>query len=195
MSEPRAGSCQDLEQPLLDGSGAAINSSDAAINRSGSDETLSSGGDQTAPGATVRDTCFIILSIYVGLGLLSQPFGLRLGGYMALLPLLATALLFFISANLLAMACDLLPQGHEKTFPVLGEALAGSTGRAAVSTLAGFELFGAVTIALVVVLQQLELLLPTEGESVCQRLLGLINKTHMSNTNTSNNTYLYRYCY
>ena len=126
-------------------------------------EEAHDGNGTNHPGASVKDTCFIILSIYVGLGLLSQPYGLKLGGWLGLVALLGTAALFFTSASLLGKACDLLPPGLPRTFPVLGDALAGPTGRAIVSVLAGLELFGAVCIAIVVVIQQLELLLPSEG--------------------------------
>ncbi|KAG7673508.1 hypothetical protein Ndes2526B_g03042 [Nannochloris sp. 'desiccata'] len=119
--------------------------------------------ETSTSGASVSSTCLIILSIYVGLGLLSQPYGLRLGGWIGLISLLSTAALFFCSATLLAKACDFLPPGHAQTFPVLGHALAGNAGRAGVTLLAGFELFGAIMIGLVIVLQQLELLLPREG--------------------------------
>lgn len=115
-----------------------------------------------APSATVAQTCFIILSIYIGLGMLSQPFGLRLGGWAALIALGGTAALFFLSATLLGKASDLLPPGSQRTFPVLGGKLAGPAGRSTVSGLAALELFGAVTIAIVVVLAQLELLLPAK---------------------------------
>jgi hypothetical protein len=114
-------------------------------------------------GASVSSTCLIILSIYVGLGLLSQSYGLLLGGWIGLISIFCTAALFFSSATLLAKACNLLPPGHAQTFPVLGHALAGNIGRTGVTILAGFELFGAIMIALAIVLQQLELLLPSEG--------------------------------
>jgi vesicular inhibitory amino acid transporter len=140
----------DLEQPLL-----APAAPDAA--------PLEPSVDHAAPGSTVAQTCCIILSIYVGLGLLSQPYGLRLGGWTALAALAGTAALFFTSASLLARACDLLPPGVPRTFPELGEALAGRAGRVAVAAAASVELFGAAIISMVVVLQQLELLLPSEG--------------------------------
>jgi amino acid permease len=114
-------------------------------------------------GASVTSTCLIILSIYVGLGLLSQPFGLHLGGWLGLISLICTAFLFFSSANLLAKACDLLPPGSPPTFPVLGHNLAGNVGRAGVTIFAAIELFGAIMIGLCICLQQLELLLPREG--------------------------------
>lgn len=132
------------------------------LNRIGS-MVYPSASHPEAPSATVAQTCFIILSIYIGLGMLSQPFGLRLGGWAALLALGATAALFFLSATLLGKASDLLPRGQPRTFPVLGGTLAGPAGRSAVSGLAALELFGAVTIALVVVLSQLQLLLPAKG--------------------------------
>jgi vesicular inhibitory amino acid transporter len=120
--------------------------------------------ERSISGASVMSTCFIILSIYVGLGLLSQPFGLRVAGWSGgLLCLVFTAALFFSSAHFLTKACDLLPPGVSQTFPVLGHALAGNAGRVGVTVLAGMEIFGAITIGLVIVLQQLELLLPSEG--------------------------------
>jgi len=45
----------------------------------------------------------------------------------------------------------------------LGEVLAGRQGRGFVSAIAGLELFGGAVIALAVMFEQLELLLPTEG--------------------------------
>ena len=132
------------------------------LNRIGS-MVYPSASHPEAPSATVAQTCFIILSIYIGLGMLSQPYGLRLGGWAALAALGATAALFFLSASLLAKASDLLPHGYQRTFPVLGGVLAGPAGRCTVSGMAALELFGAVTIAVVVILSQLELLLPAKG--------------------------------
>jgi len=115
--------------------------------------------------ATILQTSVIIVSIYVGLGLLSQPYAIHLGGWAALAALAGVAALFYTSASLLVSACDALPESAPKSLPHLGSVLWGRAGKSMVTFIAGLELFGSLAISLVVVFQQVELFLPTEGKS------------------------------
>lgn len=57
-----------------------------------------------------------------------------------------------------------MPPGSRKTFPELGRAAAGRGGMRAVFLFCSLELFGATIMLLMVAWQQLELLLPAQGE-------------------------------
>jgi len=144
---------EDVETPLMEPDAADL------------DETLivTAATGSVSAAATTLHTSFIIVSIYVGLGLLSQPYAIKLGGWTSLGLLVITAALFYTSAIFLGKACDLLPEGEPRSLPGLGTALWGDAGRNIVTFVAGLELFGSLIISLVVVLQQIELFLPTEG--------------------------------
>lgn len=111
--------------------------------------------------ASISETVFIILSIFLGLGLLNQPYAISLGGWFSLFALLATCIAFTLSALLLVKVCDFFPSST--SLPFLGGILAGEKGTRAVTAFACFELFGSIIIALAVLIQQIELLLPSEG--------------------------------
>lgn len=61
------------------------------------------------------------VNIYVGVGLLSMPYAMRLAGWSGLLGLLAAVCLFGTSALLVVRAFDKLDSGTPHTFPALGE--------------------------------------------------------------------------
>jgi vesicular inhibitory amino acid transporter len=114
-------------------------------------------------GAGLRQTALLLVSVYVGLGLLSQPYALALGGWAALPLLCATVAVFCWAAHLLVEAIDELPADVPATFPALGRAALGAPGAALASALAGVELFGGLVCALAVAFVQAELL--TGGRS------------------------------
>jgi vesicular inhibitory amino acid transporter len=107
-------------------------------------------------------TVGLILNVYIGLGLLSQPYAVKLGGWAGGLSVLAVTIASFTtSALLLPKAFALLPPGIPHSYPQLGAfSLGGGHGKVLVASLAGMELFGSLAIALCVVYRQLELLLP-----------------------------------
>ena len=126
------------------------------------------GGDLASPVlaqglASALQTAFVILSIYMGLGMLSQPYALRVGGWASLTFLISAGALFLGSAVMVSRACELLPPGHEQNYSGLGHAVWGSRGRILVSIIAGMELLGGAIIATAVMFEQFEILLPEKG--------------------------------
>ncbi len=63
------------------------------------------------------------MQIYMGLGLLSMPYAMRLSGWLGLLALMASTAVFCISAKLLIRAFQTLPAGMIHSYPNLGEPL------------------------------------------------------------------------
>lgn len=112
--------------------------------------------------ASALQTVFVILSIYMGLGMLSQPYALRVGGWASLIFLICAGALFLGSAIMVSRACELLPPNHEQNYSGLGNALWGSRGRIIVSIIAGMELVGGAIIATAVMFEQFEILLPEQ---------------------------------
>jgi len=60
------------------------------------------------------------VNIYMGLGLLSMPYAMRLAGWFGLLALMASTAVFCISAKLLIRAFQTLPAGMLHSYPNLG---------------------------------------------------------------------------
>lgn len=115
-------------------------------------------------GNSVFQTTLVVVSIYVGLGLLSQPFALRLGGWGALGALLITFLLFYVSALFMVSSVEQLE--HDcSDLPNLGNLLGGEVGRKVVSVIAIMELFGSLTISIIIILQQIEFFVPFSDDS------------------------------
>lgn len=114
-------------------------------------------------GNTFSQTIVLFIGVYVGLGLLSQPYALAEGGWAALPLLFGCCGLFATSAYLVGKSLEHLPPGASKSFPSLGMAIAQEQGRSWVGGLACFELFGGSSIVLLVIWEQLELLLPSHG--------------------------------
>lgn len=71
-------------------------------------------------GTTVLQATFNLINIYVGLGLLSQAYALRLAGWLGLIALLLTTGIFCLSGKLLVRAFQRLPEGISHTYPNLG---------------------------------------------------------------------------
>lgn len=133
------------------------------IERAEGGATLPEGAAARPSGATLPEAVVLIQSVYVGLGLLSQPYAFKLGGWVSLALLASTTAMFTVSALLLPLAFELLPSGVPHSYPNLGAvALGGAPGKAAVTSLAGIEMFGSLAIACVVCYAQLELLLPSQ---------------------------------
>jgi vesicular inhibitory amino acid transporter len=60
------------------------------------------------------------VNIYMGLGLLSMPYAMRLAGWFGLLALMASTAIFCVSAKLLIQAFQTLPAGMLHSYPNLG---------------------------------------------------------------------------
>eukprot|EP00890_Picochlorum_soloecismus_P003611 jgi/Picsp_1/4250/NSC_01759-R1_vacuolar amino acid transporter len=119
---------------------------------------------ESKSGNSVFQTTLVVVSIYVGLGLLSQPFALRLGGWGAISALLVTFLLFYASALFMVSSVERLE--HDcSDLPNLGNLLGGELGKKMVSLIAIMELFGSLTISIIIILQQIEFFVPFSGDS------------------------------
>ncbi|KAL4858773.1 Translation initiation factor IF-2 [Chlorella vulgaris] len=123
----------------------------------------SDGATACPRGASVPQTCAIVLNIFVGLGLLSMPFAVMKGGWVALIALGLLVPLFAASGQLICLSFEMMPGGMPRTYANLGAAAAGSAGRNAVLLFSCCELFGATLVTLMICWQMLELLLPSEG--------------------------------
>lgn len=127
-------------------------------------EEHESGMRESKSGNSVFQTTLVVVSIYVGLGLLSQPFALRLGGWGAIGALLITFLLFYASALFMVSSVEQLE--HDCCdLPTLGNMLGGELGRKMVSVIAIMELFGSLTISIIIILQQIEFFVPFSDDS------------------------------
>ncbi|KAL4443562.1 hypothetical protein ABPG75_011299 [Micractinium tetrahymenae] len=111
-------------------------------------------------GTTLLQTTGNILNVFVGTGLLSMPFALRMGGWVALGVQALLLPLFALSGQLIVWAFDLLPAAVPRTYPELGRAAAGRHGVRAVMIFSFLELFGGSCILLMVAWRMAELLLP-----------------------------------
>lgn len=72
-------------------------------------------------GTSFKQTCFNTVNLFLGVGLLSMPYALKIGGWVALAPLVLAAALFCLSALLIVSAFDRLPPAVQRTYPELGE--------------------------------------------------------------------------
>ena len=63
------------------------------------------------------------INIFVGLGLLSMPYAMRLSGWGGLGALAALTSLFWLSGKLIVHAFDKMPLHQPHTYPALGELL------------------------------------------------------------------------
>eukprot|EP00850_Spirogloea_muscicola_P001561 SM000006S19326 [mRNA] locus=s6:2563:5686:- [translate_table: standard] len=106
------------------------------------------------------------MNLYVGLGLLSIGYAVRLGGWLSLAMLVACAAVFCTSAKLLCWSLERLPAGTPHSYASLGRAAYGATGRTVVMVLVMLEFCGGLCMDLVVFWQSLAMLLPP---SACLR--------------------------
>ena len=60
------------------------------------------------------------INIFVGLGLLSMPYAMRLSGWLGLAAMAAMTCLFCLSGKLLVQAFDKMPLHCAQTYPALG---------------------------------------------------------------------------
>ncbi|KDD75855.1 transmembrane amino acid transporter protein [Helicosporidium sp. ATCC 50920] len=103
--------------------------------------------------------CLWLVNIFVGVGLLSLPYGVRTGGWLSLLILAMVLMLFCLSGQLIIKSLDYMGD-RPKSYPQLGIAAVGCHGSKVVGGVALTELFSGSCVILLVVWQQLELLLP-----------------------------------
>ncbi|DBB09681.1 hypothetical protein WJX82_002703 [Trebouxia sp. C0006] len=110
---------------------------------------------------TVAQTMFNVANLFIGLGLLSTAYALKLGGWMALLGLAANAACF-ATAGLMQIRClDSLPSHLPRTYHDVGQFACGQTGRVLVSAVTTLEYFGYACMQLILLWHQLEAVLPS----------------------------------
>lgn len=109
---------------------------------------------------TDAQTVLNTINLYVGVGLLSTGYAVRLGGWGSLLVLAATTLVFSCTAKLLCYAFDELPPGAPPSYPALGRAAFGAAGQWGVTAAVLLEFWGALGMCLIVLWQNLAMLLP-----------------------------------
>ncbi|CAM6099324.1 unnamed protein product [Calypogeia fissa] len=118
-------------------------------------ETGSSGALQT-DAQTVLNT----MNLYVGVGLLSLGFAVKLGGWMSLALLAIIGVIFAYSAKLICRSFLKVPRSVVPSYPNLGATVYGTPGQLAVMLMGGTEFFGALCLCLIIVWQSITMLLP-----------------------------------
>jgi amino acid permease len=68
-------------------------------------------------GTTTGRVLLNIVNLYIGMGLLSMPYAIKLGGWWGIAGLVLTTLLFCLSAILIVGAFSFLPAGAPHTYP------------------------------------------------------------------------------
>lgn len=73
--------------------------------------------------ADVMQNCRFLLqiNIFMGLGLLSMPYAMRLSGWLGLAAMAALTCLFCLSGKLIVHAFDKMPLHRAQTYPALGQ--------------------------------------------------------------------------
>ena len=115
------------------------------------------------------------VQVFMGIGLLSMPYAMRLGGWVGGCGGLALALAAFrVSAGLLDAGLAALPPGTPKTFAALGAAALGPAARSVVGALAVAEFGGGAALTLAIVFKQAALLLPAAAAAPPAHLAGWV---------------------
>lgn len=96
----------------------------------------------------------------MGIGMLSMPYAMRLGGWAGLAALASALALFAASAQALIAALELLPAGAPKTYPALGAAAFGPRGAKLVAVAALCEFGGGAVCTLAFAFAQAALFVP-----------------------------------
>ncbi|KAK9821002.1 hypothetical protein WJX74_000120 [Apatococcus lobatus] len=114
-------------------------------------------------GASILSATFNMVNIYVGVGLLSMPYAMRLAGWAGLAGLVAAVCLFGTSALLFVQAFDKLGPDAPHTFPALGQKVLGKPGRYIVAFFALCEFFGGSVVMMMLMWREMEAVLPATG--------------------------------
>eukprot|EP00469_Lotharella_globosa_P014597 CAMPEP_0167819658 /NCGR_PEP_ID=MMETSP0112_2-20121227/5542_1 /TAXON_ID=91324 /ORGANISM="Lotharella globosa, Strain CCCM811" /LENGTH=465 /DNA_ID=CAMNT_0007719897 /DNA_START=74 /DNA_END=1475 /DNA_ORIENTATION=+ len=110
---------------------------------------------------TLWEAVWAIVNIFVGLGLLSQPYALAVGGWACLGWLFVVTAVCGFTGVLLALLFDRLrEQGRDLTYASLGEAAMGPYGRVIVQAAVSLELAGATLVCSLFMWENLLYLLP-----------------------------------
>lgn len=112
--------------------------------------------------ATFAQTAFNLINVYMGIGLLSMPYAMKLSGWSGLASLAMAAMLFCFSGKLIVRSFERLSDGP-KSYARLGYAALGTPGTFLVLIFATLEFFGALCVTLIVIYKQIESFLPDGG--------------------------------
>lgn len=166
----------DIGTSLLEGLGGSVDEE----YQYGSDDVMLDGegipgaGDRCEPARNgLFQTVSIIISIYVGLGLMAQPYALKLSGWAGVGSLGVSAVLLYASAIFLVNSVDSLSSirnlhdTSNLSLPYVGHVLAGRYGRKTVAFIAMLELGGNLIICILITLQQIEWFLPIPDGFIC----------------------------
>ncbi|KAL3682530.1 hypothetical protein R1sor_000552 [Riccia sorocarpa] len=102
------------------------------------------------------------LNLYIGVGILSLGYAVKLGGWASLIILGLLATLLCYSAKLIGRSFDKVPPNLVPSYPNLGHTAFGLPGQLAVMIMGGAEFFGALCLCLIVIWQSIAMLLPSD---------------------------------
>jgi len=125
------------------------------------EEKLEAGSDSPAGtgSSSVADAVFNVLNVYVGLGLLSKPYAIAQGGWLAIPALALLCGVANVTGKLIVRGFTKLPP-QERSYAKLGEAAFGAAGRFLVQIVVTLEFFGALMVVLIFVWKNAGLLAP-----------------------------------
>lgn len=103
------------------------------------------------------------LNIFIGVGILSLPYGLRESGWFGIGALFSLAVLFCASGLVIVKAFSFLPSHASKTFPALGREAGGRFGESLVTFFILCELLGGTLLQTLVLWSELETVLEALG--------------------------------
>ena len=117
--------------------------------------------DDNAPaaGISVAEAVYNVLNVYVGLGLLSKPYAIAEGGWLAVPTLALLCFVANITGKLIVSGFAKLPP-EARSYAGLGDKAFGAPGRAFVSGVITLEFFGALMVVLIFVWKNALLLAP-----------------------------------
>lgn len=91
----------------------------------------------------------VAVQVFMGIGMLSMPYAMRLSGWSGIAALAGALALFNASAHLLVGGLEMLPAGVPRSYPSLGAAAFGPAGRRLVGLLALSEFGGGAIVTFV----------------------------------------------
>jgi vesicular inhibitory amino acid transporter len=109
---------------------------------------------------SVRSACWTILTIYVGLGLLSKPYAIAKGGWVSIFLLAFFTWIAKISAQILLSIFDIPKCRTMTTYASIVDQVFGYWGSIFLIVLSTFELTGAICIYILFIWKNLETLMP-----------------------------------
>ena len=132
------------------------------MNAAGAVSGASSSSGNKSGDASSMATAFNVVNMYVGLGLLSKPYALRLGGWLSLVFLAVFTGIFNYTGKLLVRCFDVAP--HVQTFVGLGLAAGGPWGLWTVGVVSIADFFSAICMCLIIVWNSIRMLIEEYNE-------------------------------